>query len=996
MKQKLLKSILLLFALVVGSSSVWAETYTYTLSSGANGFFSNEGLTTHPGTGSSNKISQFYAADGKLFEASATNIYFSAASGGYLFVTSGVTLTLPTYSGEKITAISLSNSSGCSTSVSVSIVSGSNTAAAAQTWSKTSSTYNYSVEESYQSSTLGIKVATKNAQITKIVITTEKVAAEGTTAAPSISGTETFLTSTTVTLTNAAASEGAKIYYTLNGEDPTTTTSATCFEYTEPFELTATTTVKAIAKHADDTNASTVVSKTFTKVTPMTVAQGIAVAEGDDTEAKTGAYVRGIISQIDSYSSNTITYWISDDGTKTTQLEVYKGVGLNGANFTAKSDLELGDEVVVYGNLTVYNSTPEFNSNSQLIYFYRTPKYVINFAAAPVAGGTIDALDSNADDVASGDKFVEGETLTLSATANTGYTFANWTATGLTIAETDKTKNDLDVVMPANEVTLTANFTANTYALTANSAHGALTVMVDGAEWNGTDEIAYNANVSIAVAAEAGYKFKNWTITGATLADDTAEPAEFTMPAGDVTITANFSEVETRPVNWFVNGTKIRTDNVAVGEAITFTAPDDVPAGYVFQYWSSTQIDGVSATEAGTKATAQTAETGVEYNYYAVIAEVTGTTPASWTAEELANLTSSDVFVIVGTASTESFAMSNDKAASNPPSAVKVSISGNNLTSDVAENIKWNISGNATDGYTFYPNGSTATWLYTTNANNGVRVGINDNKVFTVSGGYLKNNGTKRFVGIYNSQDWRCYENTTGNIADETFSFYKYVAPNNTYSNYCTSLPTATITLASACTDGAKYYGTYSNNSAFVVPADLTVSAITAVGTDGKLTVTDYAEGDIVKANTGVLVSATSAGEKTVVLTAVDGTEKDGNMLKASGDAGIKASAMNEADTKFYRLTMHNGTQIGFWWGAESGAAFDIAANKAYLAVPNTGAAREGLWLDFGGETTGVSEKVTVKSDKFATAPIYNLNGQRVAQPTRGLYIVNGRKVLVP
>ena len=45
--------------------------------------------------------------------------------------------------------------------------------------------------------------------------------------------------------------------------------------------------------------------------------------------------------------------------------------------------------------------------------------------------------------------------------------------------------------------------------------------------------------------------------------------------------------------------------------------------------------------------------------------------------------------------------------------------------------------------------------------------------------------------------------------------------------------------------------------------------------------------------------------------------------------------------------------------------------------------------------TTGVSEKVTVNSEKYATAPVYNLNGQRVSQPTRGLYIVDGKKIVV-
>jgi len=48
-------------------------------------------------------------------------------------------------------------------------------------------------------------------------------------------------------------------------------------------------------------------------------------------------------------------------------------------------------------------------------------------------------------------------------------------------------------------------------------------------------------------------------------------------------------------------------------------------------------------------------------------------------------------------------------------------------------------------------------------------------------------------------------------------------------------------------------------------------------------------------------------------------------------------------------------------------------------------------WLD--GDVTGISEKVIVNSDEFATAPVYNLKGQRVTQPTKGIYIMNGKKV---
>ena len=151
----------------------------------------------------------------------------------------------------------------------------------------------------------------------------------------------------------------------------------------------------------------------------------------------------------------------------------------------------------------------------------------------------------------------------------------------------------------------------------------------------------------------------------------------------------------------------------------------------------------------------------------------------SWEETTLASLTSEDIFVIVGsdtkTGYAGSYAMTNDNGTSSAPGASAVTISDNKITSDVASNMKWNISGNATDGYTFYPNGSTTTWLYCTNTNNGVRVGDNTNKAFTIKDNYLHNTATSRFIGVYQGSDWRCYTSINTNIQNESFSFYKRV-----------------------------------------------------------------------------------------------------------------------------------------------------------------------------------------------------------------------------
>lgn len=205
-------------------------------------------------------------------------------------------------------------------------------------------------------------------------------------------------------------------------------------------------------------------------------------------------------------------------------------------------------------------------------------------------------------------------------------------------------------------------------------------------------------------------------------------------------------------------------------------------------------------------------------------------------------------------------------------------------------------------------------------------------------------------------------------------------------------LGSGNVTLSSACTDGSKYYGTYSNSHAFVVPDGLTVSEIKVA--NSKLTVENYATGDVVPANTGVMVSATTSGEKTIKFSGRTGSSvlDSDNMLKASGDAGKSAVEMNEANKLFYRLTMHNYTDLGFYWGAADGAAFSIAANKAYLAVPKTAGARIAGFNLFEneGEATAIKGVKTVGMD----APVFNLNGQRVNSNAKGLLIKNGKKFM--
>jgi len=67
-----------------------------------------------------------------------------------------------------------------------------------------------------------------------------------------------------------------------------------------------------------------------------------------------------------------------------------------------------------------------------------------------------------------------------------------------------------------------------------------------------------------------------------------------------------------------------------------------------------------------------------------------------------------------------------------------------------------------------------------------------------------------------------------------------------------------------------------------------------------------------------------------------------------------------------------------------------LAAGKAYLELPKSSAGSRALRIAFAGVTTGINAVETAVNDNT----VYNLNGQRVALPAKGLFIVNGKKVI--
>ena len=195
-------------------------------------------------------------------------------------------------------------------------------------------------------------------------------------------------------------------------------------------------------------------------------------------------------------------------------------------------------------------------------------------------------------------------------------------------------------------------------------------------------------------------------------------------------------------------------------------------------------------------------------------------TPASWIATDLADITATDEVVITMAKGESVYALTSAKGSSAAPTAVAVTVENKELAKAPAEDLVWNIANN-NGSLTIYPKGQTATWLYTTDSNNGVRVGKNDNKTFVVDSdsGYLKNTTTNRYLGVYNNSDWRCYTPMHANIAGQTLCFYVKGTPKTALKTPANLAVSAKKVVSWGAVSGAASYNvtigtkTYTSNT---------------------------------------------------------------------------------------------------------------------------------------------------------------------------------------
>lgn len=695
----------------------------------------------------------------------------------------------------------------------------------------------------------------------------------------------------------------------------------------------STETLTATISPSDATNKDVTWSSNYTDV--ATVSSGVvtAVASGMATITVT-SYADNTKSASCSVKVVTVTGATNDADMGTVSVTGNTITATPKSGYRVKSGTD--GYTVTSGTATVTNN----GDNTFTVSASADCTVRVNFEAIP--SHTLSKAVNDADYgsvTLSATSVLESGTATATATPSDGYRFVNWAISGTGATLSSTTTNPTTVTMGTADATVTATFEA----IPSHTLASAVTPASSGSVSLSATSVREDATATATATPESGYRFVSWAVsgTGATLSSTTTNPTTVTMGTADATVTATFERIYT--VQWSINGDVdgSLTASYAEDEDIDFPDdPDDI-GEKKFMGWTTSSIDGTTDDEPTLVTSATMGTTAI--TYYAVFAKLEGSTAASWTETALASLTSSDVFIFAN----GSYAVINNKGTSSAPTPVSITVSEGKVTSSVTDNIKWNVTGNATDGYTFYPNGSTTTWLYcnttaSSGSNDNIRVGTGNRKVWKPNNsGYLvtNDNNTARYFSMYSTQDFRSYTGT-GNGAFVP-KFYKYIAATDTYSAYCTTVADVTgVSLNKSAT--TIVVGETETLTATVAPADAGNKNVSWSSSNTSVATVD-SDG---------LVTAVAQGTATITVTTEEGDFTDDCVVtvkNAHGLAYAETSQTTKYGEDFTAPTLTNPNTLTV---AYSSSDTDVATvNASTGAVSVVGVGETTITATFAGNT---------------------------------------------
>ena len=211
------------------------------------------------------------------------------------------------------------------------------------------------------------------------------------------------------------------------------------------------------------------------------------------------------------------------------------------------------------------------------------------------------------------------------------------------------------------------------------------------------------------------------------------------------------------------------------------------------------------------------------------------------------------------------------------------------------------------------------------------------------------------------------------NLDDVTLNSNPYIGENAFPAG-----ASVTMNLTANSAGGAKWMTFYNKVYSFQADANTQVFKAELVGS----TITLYeVENGIVDEGTAVVLKNTTDGNIVMTLTTSASSDTQTNSL-----SGVSNPAGKVSDGTMYVL--NNGTNgVGFY---KLTAGKTLGVGKAYLTYSGGGSSN---FFSFEEETTSID--VRSKMEEVRDDVFFDLNGRRVMNPTKGLYIVNGKKVVI-
>lgn len=166
-------------------------------------------------------------------------------------------------------------------------------------------------------------------------------------------------------------------------------------------------------------------------------------------------------------------------------------------------------------------------------------------------------------------------------------------------------------------------------------------------------------------------------------------------------------------------------------------------------------------------------------------------TPGTWKKIAFADITADDTVAITMTKDKTTWVLPNDGTAQKAAPAITGTVSGDTLTTTSESQFGWKVI-KSTDTFQLVSASDNTKYLYSTDKNNGIRQGKGESRDWKVdaTSGYLFNVAQKRYVGVYNQQDWRSYTTLHDNIAGQTLNFWKLETTSARQSGIVTDLTT--------------------------------------------------------------------------------------------------------------------------------------------------------------------------------------------------------------